>query len=670
MAPPPEDPVRARARAIVAGLDLEAKVRQLSGDLRVSRDLLPMARRYNGRPYPSGADPEHGIAAFWFTDGPRGVAAGASTCFPAAIGRGATWDPELEERVGDAIGVEARVAGATLWGGVCVNLLRHPGWGRAQETYGEDPVLLGAMGAAAVRGAQRHVMACVKHFALNSIEEARFRVDVRVDERVLHEVYLPHFRQIVDAGVASVMSAYNQVEGQWCGHSTLLLRDILKGEWGFGGFVMSDFVMGLRDARAGALGGLDVEMPFRARYARSLPGLVARGEVPVSVVDEAAERVVAAKLRFADVGEPVRYTRDAVAGPAHRSLAREVAARSMVLLRNEDVGGGPLLPVDPARVRSIALVGPLAEVASLGDHGSSQVRPPHAVTPSEGLRAALPAGVELRVARGLRESVAAARACDAVVAVVGLTWRDEGEWIGPIGGDRRSLRLPPEQESLLRALAAVNPRVVAVVIAGGPVVMESWRERVPGLLMAWYPGMEGGHALAEVLLGAAEPGGRLPAEFPVSEFGLPEFDPRARSVRYDRWHGYRLRDHGGPPAAYPFGFGLGYTRWEYGPPTATRVEGGLRVEVEVVNTGDRCGATVVQAYVGQDAPALEREVRRLGAFRRVEANAGEGVRVALDIPEMVLQSRDSGRWVLPEGPWRVEVGGSSDPADLTAVLVD
>jgi beta-glucosidase len=199
--------------------------------------------------------------------------------------------------------------------------------------------------------------------------------------------------------------------------------------------------------------------------------------------------------------------------------------------------------------------------------------------------------------------------------------------------------------------------------------MESWRQRAPGLLMAWYPGMEGGHALADVLLGAAEPGGRLPAEFPVSESGLPEFDPRARSVVYDRWHGYRLRDHGGPPAAYPFGFGLGYTSWEYGPPSATRVGGGLRVEVDVANVGARGGATVVQAYVGQDAPALEREVRRLGAFRRVEVPAGGSVRVALDVPETVLRSRDRGRWVLPEGPWRVEVGSSSDPADLSAVLV-
>ena len=670
MASPPDDSHRARARAIVAGLDVEAKVRQMSGDLRLSRDLLPMARRYNSRPYPAGGDPEHGIAAFWFTDGPRGVAAGASTCFPAAIGRGATWDPELEERVGDAIGVEARVAGATVWGGVCINLLRHPAWGRAQETYGEDPVLLGAMGAAAVRGAQRHVMACVKHFALNSIEEARFRVDVQVDERVLHEVYLPHFREAVDAGAASVMSAYNRVEGQWCGHSTLLLRDILKGEWGFGGFVMSDFGLGLRDARAGALGGLDVEMPFRARYAKALPRLVADGEVPEALVDDAAERVLAAKLRFAEVGEPERYGPGAVAGPAHRALAREVAARSMVLLRNEDVGGEPLLPFDPDRLRSIALVGPLAEVASLGDHGSSRVRPPHAVTPAEGLRAALPADVELRVAQGPQEAVAAARACGVVVAVVGLSWRDEGEWIGPIGGDRRSLRLPPEQESLLRALAAVNPRVVAVVVAGGPVVTESWRGRVPGLLMAWYPGMEGGHALADVLLGRVEPGGRLPAEFPTTESGLPEFDPRARSVRYDRWHGYRLRDHGGPPAAFAFGFGLGYTRWDYGLPTVTREGGGLRIEIEVANTGDRRGATVVQAYVGQDAPLLEREVRRLGAFQRVEADAGASARVRLDVPESVLRSRDEGRWVLPEGPWRVEVGPSSDAADLAALLID
>jgi beta-glucosidase len=342
----------------------------------------------------------------------------------------------------------------------------------------------------------------------------------------------------------------------------------------------------------------------------------------------------------------------------------------MVLLRNERAAGGPVLPLDPRQVRSVALVGPLAEVASLGDRGSSQVRPPRAVTPAEGLRAGLPLGLRLQVARGLRASVDAARACDAVVAVVGLGWRDEGEWIGPIGGDRRSLRLPPDQESLLRAVSAVNPRSVAVVVAGGPVVMEAWRHRVAAVLMAWYPGMEGGHALADVLFGAAEPGGRLPAEFPAQEAGLPPFDPRARTVRYDRWHGYRLRDHGGPPAAYPFGFGLGYTTWALDRPHAVREGSGLRVDAEVANTGGRRGATVVQAYVGQDAPRLEREVRRLGAFQRVELDPGCATRVSLVVPEAVLASRDHGGWVLPGGPWRVEVGFSSHPDDLVAVVAD
>ena len=324
------------------------------------------------------------------------------------------------------------------------------------------------MGAAAVRGAQRHVMACVKHFALNSIEEARFRVDVRVDDGVLREVYLPHFRHRRRGRCRVVMSAYNRVKGQWCGHSACCCARSSRASGA--SRVRDDRLrLGLRDARAGAPGGLDVEMPFRARTRGSLPAWSPRGEVPVSVVDEAAERVVAAKLALRRRRGARRRTRDAVAGPAHRALAREVAARSMVLLRNADVGGAPLLPLDTGSLRSIAVVGPLADVASLGDHGSSRVRPPHAVTPLEGLRAALPAEAELRVARGLGESVAAARECDAVVAVVGLT-SAAGEWIGPMsGGSAAACACRPRLDSLLRALRGWIP-------AWSP---SSWTSRCP-----------------------------------------------------------------------------------------------------------------------------------------------------------------------------------------------
>src|SRR4029079_8179170 len=212
--------------------------------------------------------------------------------------RGATWDPELEERVGDAIGRELRAVGANLTGAVCVNVLRHPAWGRAQETYGEDPFHVGELGAALTRGLQRHVLACVQHFACNSMENARFSVDIEVDEVALHEVYLPHFRRIVDEGVAAVMSAYNSVNGEWCGQGGALLSDVLRYEWGFDGFVISDWIFGLRDAAASVTAGLDIEMPYRMVRAQHLPEALERGDASWDDVDRAVECIVATLLRF------------------------------------------------------------------------------------------------------------------------------------------------------------------------------------------------------------------------------------------------------------------------------------------------------------------------------------------------------------------------------------
>ena len=385
--------VDARARALLAQMTLGEKAAQMTGDSSWWGQFVEFVRGYNSRPITAGQGSRRGIPAIRFTDGPRGVVMYHSTCFPVSMARGASWDVELEERIGDAIGVEARAQGANFFAGVCINLLRHPAWGRAQETYGEDPYHVGEMGAALVRGAQRHVMACAKHYAANSIENARFKVDVRMSERVLREVYLPHFRRCVDEGVAAAMSAYNQVNGAYCGHNKHLLRDILKEEWGFRGFVMSDFVWGLRDGRAGALAGLDVEMPVGRYYGKRLVKLVEAGEVPLTVVDEAVLRILRRKIEFAQVGEPGRYRAEVVAGATHRALARESAQKSMVLLKNEPAGGQgrlPLLPLDPARLRRIALIGRLAVEPNVGDlKGSSTTRPTHVVTPLEGLRAAL-----------------------------------------------------------------------------------------------------------------------------------------------------------------------------------------------------------------------------------------------------------------------------------------
>ncbi|MCX6484730.1 MAG: beta-glucosidase, partial [Mycobacterium sp.] len=332
----------------------------LDGDLTIRRGMAEMADRYNRVPFEGGRIDRLGIPGIRFTDGPRGVALGASTAFPVAIARAATWDPDLERTVADAIGAEARAQGANIWAGICINLAYSPGWGRAQESYGEDPVLLGVMGAAAIEGANPWVLSCVKHFALNSMEEARFRVDVRVAEDVLREVYLPHFRTAVEAGADCVMSAYNSVNGTWAGQNRHLLTEILRDEWGFDGFVMTDFIWGLRDPIGSVAAGQDLEMPFRQQRAATLPGALRDGSLKRADVERAAHRQLAAQIRLVLRARPTPPI-DVVTSAAHRRLAREVACRGAVLLRNQMMDATPALPLAEASLSRVALVGPLAD---------------------------------------------------------------------------------------------------------------------------------------------------------------------------------------------------------------------------------------------------------------------------------------------------------------------
>jgi len=670
----PEE-IEAKARDWLDQMNLDEKIDQMSGSTPLFSGLIEMLRAYNFRPFPAGENRRLGIPGLQFSDGPRGVVVNHSTCFPVSIARGATWEPELEERVGDAIGVEARSVGANFFGGVCINLLRHPAWGRAQETYGEDPFHLGEMGAALVRGVQRHVMACIKHYAANSMENARFQVDVQISERTLREVYLPHFQRCVDEGVAAVMSAYNQVNGEYCGHNAHLLRDILKNEWGFAGFVMSDFVFGVRDAKAAALGGLDIEMPFPMHFRKRLKPLIEAGEVPEAVVDEAVLRILRQKLRFAQIGEPERYGPQAVVCVEHQALAREVAQKAIVLLKNDPVGktDKPLLPIDPARVRRIALIGRLITAVNTGDNkGSSHVRPPYVVTPLQGMQAAVQGQIELLVDEGrtVATAITAARRADLAVIVAGYTDRDEGEYMFAVGGDRDTLTLSAHDEALIRAVAAANPHTVVVLIGGGAIVTEAWRDRVAAILMAWYPGMEGGHALADVLFGKVNPGGKLPCIFPKSATQLPFFDKNARRIAYGYDHGYRLLDKNGETPAFPFGFGLSYTTFAFSHLRLDRAEIGpedmLKVSVEVTNTGRIAGTETVQLYVGYPGSPVDRPVKELKGFAKVKLEPGETQPVAFELPARRLACYDETRqrWVVEPVQHAVFVGPSSAAGDL------
>ena len=651
---------------LVSSMDLEEKVNQMHGSMS-PWEMVVSVFRYNHKPFRAGWDPKLGIPPLLFSDGPRGIAVGNSTCFPVSMARGASWDPELEERVGRAMGKEARARGANLVGAPCINLLRHPGWGRAQETYGEDPFHVGEMGAALVRGLQEEVLACPKHFACNSIEESRFWVDVLVDERTLREVYLPHFRRCIEVGAACVMSAYNRVNGEYCAHNRHLLREILKGEWGFRGIVISDFVLGTRDTVRAVIGGLDVEMPQGFHYARRLLRAVREGRVPEALVDEAVGRILAVKADYFSRRTPVS---PAVGVPAlHRELALEAARKSLVLLKNEKGA----LPLRGDEVRRLAVVGRLAAAPNLGDMGSSRVRPPYAVTPLEGITGLASQRTEILYCEGsdLEEVSRVSASADACVVVVGLTHRQEGEFMLPLperiklGGDREDLSLPRRWEEVILAAAGANPRTVVVLMGGSAITVERWIGEVPAVLMAWYPGMEGGWAVAESLFGVVNPGGKLPFSIPGSEADLPPFGARVKRIRYGYLHGYRWLDSRGLPARFPFGHGLSYTSFVL---RGTRVlqekTDGLQpvgVEVELENAGPLPGDEVVQAYVSVLASRVERPPKVLAAFKRVSLQPGEKMRLHLEIDPSRLSFYDTteGQMVTEKADYRVMVGTSS-----------
>jgi beta-glucosidase len=665
------------------------------------RRLLPLIPVLLGRrPFVAGAVPRLGIPGIRFSDGARGVVIGASTAFPVTMARAATWDPGLEERVGAAIGLETRARGANYSASICVNLLRHPAWGRAQECYGEDPVLTGTMGAAMTRGVRTQVMACVKHFALNSMEDERFEVDVSVDEHALHEVYLPHFKAVVDAGADSVMSAYNSVRGEYMDVNRPLLTGVLRDEWGFTGFVTSDWVFGTHDAVAGLEAGLDVEMPLRLRRARELPAALERGAVSRETVLRSAHRILRTCIAHAATHPAGRPRTAVVASPAHRALARSVGVSSIVLLQNDVVDGAPVLPLAPP-TRRIAVIGRLATQANLGDHGSSRVRPPSTSSPFQGLREALPgASITTSTGRDPTAAATAASAADTAIVVVGLDQHDEGESVvtgsvdvgaisrafrsGPLraaltgvahlaarfvrGGDRGSLDLRPADEQLIRAVAAANPRTVVVLIGGSAILTEAWRRRVPAIVVAWYGGMEAGRALADVLTGREEPGGRLPFVLPTDAAHLPPFDRTAKEVVYDARWGQRRLDEEGHRAAFPFGFGLGYTTFEL------RLighrfddDGGGVAEVEVVNTGSRAGSTVVQLYAAD--VAASRPVAQLLGFARATAAPQRPVvvRVPLDAGPVLQRDPLTRRWSARPGDWALQVAPHSPSSWTDAV---
>jgi len=643
-----------------------------------------------------------GIPAIFHEEGLHGHMAPGGTSFPQAIALAATWDPELVERVFAATAREMRARGGHQALTPVLDLARDPRWGRFEETYGEDPYLAARIGVAAIRGFQgagplidkHHVIATMKHFAVHGQPESGTNAGPgNYSERYIRETFLVPFEAAVkEAGVLSVMASYNEVDGIPSHANRWLLRKVLREEWGFGGFVVSDY-MGisqlatlhhvapdLREAGRLALrAGVDIELPEPAGY-RDLADQVRRGLVSEKQLDEAVARLLRAKFLlglfddpYVDPAEAERVTNCA----AHRELALEAARKAIILLKNE----GGLLPLDASRLRRVAVVGPNAHRCLLGGYSDD---PGRCVTVLDGIRARLQGKAEVLYAegckitkeganwwtdrvelsdpeedrRGIAEAVKIAQRADVVIAVVGGNEATSREaWAENHLGDRDSLELVGLQNDLIRALVQTGKPVVVVLLHGRPLTINYIAEHVPAILDGWYLGQEGGTAVAEVLFGDYNPAGRLPVTIPRSVGQLPFFYNHKPSAR----RGYLFASK---EPLFPFGHGLSYTRFEYKnlrvTPQKIRPWGVARVQVDVTNTGSRAGDEVVQLYIRDRVSSVTRPVKELRGFARIHLKPGETrtVEFTLGPAELSFYNELLERVVEP-GEFDIMVGPSS-----------
>ncbi|HSV12712.1 MAG TPA: glycoside hydrolase family 3 C-terminal domain-containing protein [Tepidisphaeraceae bacterium] len=703
----PSCPLEARVDDLLARLMLEEKISLIHGDSK----------------FTTAAIPRLGIPRRWLSDGPHGVRedvgpdtwnpAGRTddycTAMPCDLLLASTWDPQDARAFGTVIGQEARARGKQIMLGPSVCIQRTPLCGRNFEYMGEDPFLTSRIAVGYIQGEQAQgVSSCVKHFACNNQEIERNSIDVEIDERPLREIYLPAFEAAVkEAGVLSVMGAYNQLRGQHCCHNDYLLNQILKGEWNFQGLVVSDWG-GVHDTKQAVLNGLDLEMgtnkPYDEFYlAQPFIDGLRSGEFPTAVLDDKVRR----NLRQMFAGHV--FDRDGPPGSLntkeHQDAARKIAEDGIVLLKNDDGA----LPLDPAKIKSIAVIGDNAVHKFCHEGGSAELKSLYEITPLDGILHRVGNKVDVTFSEGfepppqtrrrrrpttaasgveapqpttaqlddaaaamIERAVRAAKQSDVAIVVAGLNhnWQFDTE-----GSDRKDMRLPFKQDELIRRVVEANPRTVVVLISGGAVGMSEWIDRVPAIVQAWYPGLEGGNALASVLFGDVNPSGKLPCTFPRQlqdspAHALGAYPGKDGVERYEEGLlvGYRWFDTKQIEPLFPFGHGLSYTKFEYANLQLHETGTELTVEADITNAGERAGAEIVQVYVQPLHPSVERPAKELKGFAKVSLKPGEKQAATITLPPRAFAYYDPTKksWVAEAGEYAILVGASSRDVRLRA----
>ncbi|MDR3133995.1 MAG: glycoside hydrolase family 3 C-terminal domain-containing protein [Prevotellaceae bacterium] len=699
----------ARIDEIIAGMTLEEKIAMLHGKHMFTSEGIP---RLN-IPEMIYSDGPFGIREEMEPDSwaPLGLRNDSSTFFPTGSALAATWSEELAYAYGTGMAREARLRGKDMLLGPAINIQRLPTGGRTYEYFSEDPFLSARLSVGYTRGVQDNgVAACLKHFALNNQEQNRGMVDVTVSPRAMREIYLPPFEAAVVEGDAyGVMAAYNKVGGAWCSENDMLQNRILRDEWGFKGLIVSDWG-GTHNTVNAALYGLDVEMPGGRFFGQALLDSVQAGIVPVEVIDKKVKNILRVRMAI-DPVPPEQANATITAKPEQAQIAYDVAAKSIVLLKNE----ASLLPLDLNTCKKIAVIGENAICMMASGGVGAGVKAYNEITPLAGLQNRIGDKAELIYAQGykgytkqerenwlnrtspyrdadaglLAEAVQVAKEADVVLFIGG-----DNREIQTEGSDRTAITLPSGQDQLIAAIAAVNPKIISILVTGAPLDLRVVERYSPAMLISWFNGSEGGHALADVLLGTVSPSGKLPFTFPVKLEDSPAYalgnypqeppgadifirlmqnqpltpEENEKNKAYyseELLVGYRWFDTRHVEPLYPFGHGLSYATFEYADLHTSKETykpgDDIQVRLELKNTGNTDADEVVQLYVHRVGSTVEWPLKELKAFRRVSLKAGESKAVELSFPVSQLRYWDEAAygWALESGAIELLAGSSS-----------